>query len=64
MQTKVKICGVTNVADALAAAGAGADLIGLNFYEHSPRHLTLAAAVEISRALRKIWCCAPSPNAA
>jgi phosphoribosylanthranilate isomerase len=51
MQTKVKICGVTNVADALAAAGAGADLIGLNFYEHSPRHLTLAAAVEISRAL-------------
>jgi len=51
MQTKVKICGVTNVADALAAAGAGADMIGLNFYEGSPRHVTLAAAVEISRAL-------------
>jgi phosphoribosylanthranilate isomerase len=51
MKTQVKICGVTTVADALTAAGAGADMIGLNFYEHSPRHLTLAAAVEISRAL-------------
>ncbi len=51
MQTKVKICGVTNVADALAAAEAGADMIGLNFYEGSPRHLTVQTAVEISRAL-------------
>lgn len=51
MKTRVKICGVTNVADALAAAGAGADMIGLNFYEKSPRHLTLAQAVEISRVL-------------
>jgi phosphoribosylanthranilate isomerase len=51
MKTQVKICGVTNVADALAAAGAGADLIGLNFYEKSPRYVTLATAVEISRAL-------------
>jgi phosphoribosylanthranilate isomerase len=51
MGTQVKICGVTNVADALAAAGAGADMIGLNFYEKSPRHVTLATAVEISRAL-------------
>jgi len=51
MSVKVKICGVTNVADALAAAEAGADMIGLNFYDQSPRHLTLAQAVEISRAL-------------
>jgi phosphoribosylanthranilate isomerase len=51
MKTQVKICGVTNVADALAAAGAGADLIGLNFYEKSPRYVTLATAAEISRAL-------------
>src|SRR5450631_1471750 len=51
MSVKVKICGVTNVADALAAAEAGADMIGLNFYEKSPRHITLATAVEISRAL-------------
>ncbi len=51
MKTLVKICGVTNVADALAAAEAGADLIGLNFYENSPRHITLAEAVEILRAM-------------
>ena len=51
MSVKVKICGVTNVADARAVAEAGADMIGLNFYEGSPRHITLPAAVEISRAL-------------
>jgi len=51
MKTQVKICGVTNVADALAAAEAGADMIGLNFYEKSPRCLSLATAAEISRAL-------------
>ena len=51
MSVKVKICGITNVADALAAAGAGADMIGLMFYEGSPRHVTIATAAEISRAL-------------
>ena len=51
MQTKVKICGLTSVADTLAAAAAGADMIGLMFYEGSPRHITLPQAVEISRAL-------------
>ena len=51
METKVKICGVTTVVDALAAAEAGADMIGLMFYEQSPRHITLAQAAEISRAL-------------
>jgi phosphoribosylanthranilate isomerase len=51
MQTKVKICGITSVADALAAAGAGADMIGLMFYEGSPRHITLEQAAEIARAL-------------
>jgi phosphoribosylanthranilate isomerase len=51
MSTRVKICGVTNVADAQAAAEAGADMIGLNFYEQSPRQISLATAVEISRAL-------------
>lgn len=51
METKVKICGLTSVSDALAAAAAGADMIGLMFYEGSPRHITLPQAVEISRAL-------------
>ena len=51
MSTIVKICGITSPADALAAAEAGADALGLNFYEGSPRHLTLKAAAEIARAL-------------
>jgi len=49
--TRVKICGITSVADAQAAAEAGADMIGLMFYEKSPRHITLEQAAEISRAL-------------
>lgn len=51
MKTKVKICGITTVADGMSAAEAGADMIGLMFYEQSPRHITLATAVEIARAL-------------
>ncbi len=51
MITKVKICGLTSVADAVAAAAAGADMIGLMFYEKSPRYISLQLAAEISRAL-------------
>ncbi len=51
MQTKIKICGLTSVPDALAVAEAGADMIGLMFYDGSPRHVTPAAAAEIARAL-------------
>ena len=51
MKTQVKICGITSVPDALVAAEAGADMIGLMFYDGSPRHISLATAVEISRAL-------------
>jgi phosphoribosylanthranilate isomerase len=51
METRVKICGITSVADGLTAAEAGADMIGLMFYEHSPRHVTLERAVEIAREL-------------
>lgn len=45
--TRVKICGVTTAAEALMAARAGADLLGLNFYPPSPRCITLAQAREI-----------------
>jgi phosphoribosylanthranilate isomerase len=51
MSVKVKICGITSVADGLAAAEAGADMIGLMFAEKSPRLISLPTAVEISRAL-------------
>ena len=51
MSTRVKICGVTSVADGLMAAEAGADMVGLMFYERSPRRITLPVAMVISRAL-------------
>ena len=51
MSVTVKICGITSEADALAAAEAGADAIGLMFYEGSPRHVILEQAKAISAAL-------------
>ena len=51
MRTRVKICGITRPGDALAAAQAGADAIGLVFYPPSPRYLNAERAVEIRDAL-------------
>jgi len=44
---KVKICGITNYEDAMAAIDLGADLLGFNFYPKSPRFLTKEQAAEI-----------------
>ncbi|MFP3873303.1 MAG: phosphoribosylanthranilate isomerase [Thiohalophilus sp.] len=51
MQTRVKICGITRPQDAIAAAQAGADAIGLVFYPHSPRVVEIDQAREIIAAL-------------
>ncbi len=47
----VKICGVTRAADAEAAAAAGADWIGLNFWSRSRRRVTVEQAQEVARAI-------------
>ena len=49
--TRVKICGITRVEDAVAAASSGADAIGLVFYQHSPRHVGIAQAKQLADAL-------------
>jgi phosphoribosylanthranilate isomerase len=52
MPFKVKICGL-NSAEAMAAAlDAGADMVGLNFFAKSPRHVTVAAAAALAEQAR------------
>lgn len=50
-RTRVKICGLTSVDDALLAVQNGADAIGLVFYEPSPRSVTLEQAAAIAKAI-------------
>jgi phosphoribosylanthranilate isomerase len=47
----LKVCGVTTAADACAIADLGVELVGLNFYQGSPRCLDARRAAEVRRAL-------------
>ena len=51
MRTRVKICGITRSEDAQLAVDAGADAIGLVFYEKSPRFVSNALAAELSQII-------------
>ncbi len=53
MMVQVKICGVRTLTDALSAAHAGADMLGLNFYPHSPRYLKPIDAAKLTETLRQ-----------
>jgi phosphoribosylanthranilate isomerase len=51
--TKVKICGITNLEDALVATQAGADLLGFIFHEPSPRYVAPEAVKDIVSGVKK-----------
>ena len=51
--TKIKICGIKTVDDALAAMDAGADLLGFNFYPNSPRYISVGQCRDVMSVMRK-----------
>ena len=50
-RTRVKICGITRLEDAQSAVEAGADAIGLVFYEKSPRYVSIPVAKQIVESM-------------
>lgn len=52
--TKIKICGIKTIPDALAAVDAGPDLIGFNFYPKSPRYVEVGMVRNIMSVMRRI----------
>ena len=52
--TKIKICGIKTIPDALAAVNAGADLIGFNFYPKSPRYVEVGMVRNIMSVMRRL----------
>ena len=51
--TKIKICGIKTINDAVAAMDAGADLIGFNFYPKSPRYVEVGMVRNIMSVVRQ-----------
>ena len=51
--TKIKICGIKTVDDARAAMGAGAEMLGFNFYPKSPRYIEVGTCRDIMSVMRK-----------
>ena len=51
--TKIKICGIKTLNDALAAIEAGADYLGFNFYRRSVRFIEKRACAEMTSVLKK-----------
>lgn len=54
--TRIKICGITRMADALAVAESGADAMGLNFSPRSPRCVDAASASRLADAVADRVC--------
>ena len=58
---RIKICGITNAPDAVAAVDAGADAIGLNFYEKRSRYVTEQKARQIFEGMGRDRALAVAP---